>query len=411
MLPSVFGTVGSSPLTRGKRSARDGHDLALGLIPAHAGKTSRPPWALSPAWAHPHSRGENYAPPWGRDLMSGSSPLMRGKPQEQRAPPKQVGLIPAHAGKTVPQRICWRRCWAHPRSCGENNDGFSSPNIVTGSSPLMRGKRRVWRCLPNDVGLIPAHAGKTRVAAPSAWPRRAHPRSCGENVPEVPHALEDEGSSPLMRGKRSILFEDVETPGLIPAHAGKTSTPTSKPLALRAHPHSCGENVVCFCAPSAVQGSSPLTRGKLVLTGNGETELGLIPAHAGKTRSWLARSGRAWAHPRSHGENPSMPGGTYVDEGSSPLTRGKPAAPRGAEVRDGLIPAHAGKTRPRSRRYGTSRAHPHSRGENGCGRTDARVSLGSSPLTRGKPSDNSDHPEPRRLIPTHAGKRPLPDQG
>ena len=80
MLPSVFGTVGSSPLTRGKRSARDGHDLALGLIPAHAWKTSRPPWALSPAWAHPHSRGENYAPPWGRDLMSGSSPLMRGKP-------------------------------------------------------------------------------------------------------------------------------------------------------------------------------------------------------------------------------------------------------------------------------------------------------------------------------------------
>ena len=151
-------------------------------------------------------------------------------------------------------------------------------------------------------------------------------------------------------------------------------------------------------------GSSPLMRGKRGHGSHGQVEHGLIPAHAGKTTWQPASTGASWAHPRSHGENPSMPGGTYVDEGSSPLTRGKPAAPRGAEVRDGLIPAHAGKTRPRSRRYGTSRAHPHSCGENMV--SDGKVSLedGSSPLTRGKPGVHNPEGAARGLIPAHTGR-------
>ena len=40
-----------------------------------------------------------------------------------------------------------------------------------------------------------------------------------------------------------------------------------------------------------------------------------------------------------------MPGGTYVDERSSPLMRGKHDVANREERRHGLIPAHAGKTR------------------------------------------------------------------
>ena len=39
-----------------------------------------------------------------------------------------------------------------------------------------------------------------------------------------------------------------------------------------------------------------------------------------------------------------MPGGTNVDEGSSPLTRGKPYVAAIELETERLIPAHAGKT-------------------------------------------------------------------
>ena len=52
---------------------------------------------------------------------------------------------------------------AHPRSRGEN---FGSRGIVVdtlGSSPLTRGKLVASSSTPMVGGLIPAHAGKTRV--------------------------------------------------------------------------------------------------------------------------------------------------------------------------------------------------------------------------------------------------------
>ena len=91
---------GSSPLTRGKHPETDGVIPIEGLIPAHAGKTGVSFIELQGAWAHPRSRGENAGLSEAFRRGRGSSPLTRGKPQEQRAPPEQVGLIPAHAGKT-----------------------------------------------------------------------------------------------------------------------------------------------------------------------------------------------------------------------------------------------------------------------------------------------------------------------
>ena len=70
---------GSSPLTRGKREAETGERVLGGLIPAHAGKTpSREPSAPWP-WAHPRSRGENFAEAGISTSIRGSSPLTRGK--------------------------------------------------------------------------------------------------------------------------------------------------------------------------------------------------------------------------------------------------------------------------------------------------------------------------------------------
>ena len=70
---------GSSPLTRGKHALSIRVRRALGLIPAHAGKTGqRLAWCLV-WWAHPRSRGENRPTRRSRVHQGGSSPLTRGK--------------------------------------------------------------------------------------------------------------------------------------------------------------------------------------------------------------------------------------------------------------------------------------------------------------------------------------------
>ena len=70
----------------------------------------------------------------------------------------------------------------------------------------------------------------------------AHPRSRGENAALDKEGAGVEGSSPLTRGKRGASGDVLEMEGLIPAHAGKTSSAVT--------------------LATALPGSSPLTRGK-----------------------------------------------------------------------------------------------------------------------------------------------------
>ena len=90
---------------------------------------------------------------------------------------------------------------------------------------------------------------------------------------------------------------------LIPTHAGKTAGALSGGGVCRAHPHSRGENELKQLQIDWAQGSSPLTRGKPTSSGPGQTELRLIPTHAGKTRTAFSEREDVGAHPHSRGEN------------------------------------------------------------------------------------------------------------
>ena len=78
-------------------------------------------------------------------------------------------------------------------------------------------------------------------------------------------------------------MKDALNRGLIPAHAGKTGYRSRHDVHGRAHPRSRGENDAFARAFDLAVGSSPLTRGKHVLTSHHARAIGLIPAHAGKT--------------------------------------------------------------------------------------------------------------------------------
>ena len=214
--------AGSSPLTRGKPCARIAIASMSGLIPAHAGKTNGETRNRRRAWAHPRSRGENHDLGDRIQTMRGSSPLTRGKHRARGPRRRRTGLIPAHAGKTSRSTPAPGTGRAHPRSRGENAGGQTDSGSSLGSSPLTRGKRaRLAHARPLGR-LIPAHAGKTRESLPQPRRARAHPRSRGENERSRPLTRAGPGSSPLTRGKLELRESLCSAAGLIPAHAGKT---------------------------------------------------------------------------------------------------------------------------------------------------------------------------------------------
>ena len=268
----------------------------------------------------------------------------------------------------------------------------------------MRGKRGVLLRALSGPGLIPAHAGKTspyRQWRNRAW---AHPRSCGENAVMARTVRSSMGSSPLMRGKLLGSLLRLGRHGLIPAHTGKTRACRAEPTSTRAHPRSRGENPPPLEVPKYAMGSSPLMRGKPGRVHGVTERLGLIPTHAGKTWSATERSPSRTAHPRSRGENRESTTQKVPRAGSSPLTRGELACDtQGVDV-VGLIPTHAGKTAPSQCKTCARRAHPRSRGENIASSFAFAWSLGSSPLTRGKLEFDGLQPAAVGLIPAHAEK-------
>ena len=263
MSVSDISPYGSSPLTRGKPRGHRRDAKPRRLIPAHAGKTARRHCAHRRRPAHPRSRGENGVAGCICHAPIGSSPLTRGKRATQVIAGPTMRLIPAHAGKTSSVTRPRVASAAHPRSRGENMVSDGKVSLEDGSSPLTRGKLRGDSLSSAMIGLIPAHAGKTVQPATTAQIDAAHPRSRGENLLLAVHKVGSEGSSPLTRGKLSRL-----------------SCPSRRRAA---HPRSRGENPDRSSKLRYERGSSPLTRGKPPAGEDGGCSPGLIPAHAGKT--------------------------------------------------------------------------------------------------------------------------------
>ena len=234
--------LGSSPLTRGKPGDRARDARPEGLIPAHAGKTIASTASNGMQRAHPRSRGENPRRPGACRPAVGSSPLTRGKQTRRVDADRFLGLIPAHAGKTLRRARTMFWSWAHPRSRGENTWLHKDTGLPSGSSPLTRGKRGHPPTRRLRVGLIPAHAGKTCELGVHQRHRRAHPRSRGENAAGIASVALTQGSSPLTRGKRTNSPPFKRAGRLIPAHAGKTRHHQRPSPHRRAHPRSRGEN-------------------------------------------------------------------------------------------------------------------------------------------------------------------------
>ena len=297
-----------------------------------------------------------------------------------------------------------------------------------GSSPHTRGAQDLDKAISGLWRIIPAYAGSTiRTWTPPRDPAD-HPRIRGEHEARHPVAASDAGSSPHTRGareKRHIFYRHV---GIIPAYAGSTSTLAPPTVSLRDHPRIRGEHRNESRGEQYIVGSSPHTRGALMISMCGAGTRGIIPAYAGSTIRAKAYDPNRRDHPRIRGEHPLFDHERSRREGSSPHTRGARVVVEKPVVVRGIIPAYAGSTVPTERsRYFRGGSSPHTRGARHrhprparreriipayAGSTVAEIFKfpdhpGSSPHTRGAPRPLLPLPLGSRIIPAYAGSTHL----
>ncbi len=152
-----------------------------------------------------------------------------------------------------------------------------------GSSPRMRGSPGAGFDSIRAVGIIPAHAGLTPGAICYACAPWDHPRACGAHLMSNKQKKVVKGSSPRMRGSLTVVVAAAYDEGIIPAHAGLTKSATSFCVIPRDHPRACGAHRNWGGARCRVSGSSPRMRGSLFGLPVSCITLGIIPAHAGLT--------------------------------------------------------------------------------------------------------------------------------
>ena len=190
---------------------------------------------------------------------------------------------------------------------------------------------------------------------------------------------------------------------IIPALAGNTGTTPTRSTNNTDHPRSRGEYNSGHVKNDWVAGSSPLSRGIPCRRSRGRADVGIIPALAGNTHQYSARGRIPGDHPRSRGEYAIHFYKYGRHEGSSPLSRGIPTQARVQATYIRIIPALAGNTRTATPKTRSVADHPRSRGEY---RPSASVTVsenGSSPLSRGILGVVHRGRRCRRIIPALAG--------
>ncbi len=233
------------------------------FIPAYAGKSVSLTTVLPFLTAHPRLRGEITGAPLASSNTDGSSPLTRGNLDEGVKSAQFIRFIPAYAEKSIP--VCF-------------------PIFPPAVYPRLRGEiHRNQRRLSSSIRFIPAYAGKSEFPRFTGLLNRVHPRLRGEIVSTLVLFLPCYGSSPLTRGNHSRKQNSSHSVRFIPAYAGKSKLDLVFCFVPTVHPRLRGEIHFLPRILDILSGSSPLTRGNLLVDRFVINDYRFIPAYAGKS--------------------------------------------------------------------------------------------------------------------------------
>ena len=180
--PGLFRCLRDHPRMCGEHSVPG--DLSVqpyGIIPACAGSTITLNLSTSTGRDHPRMCGEHLESLNPTSPTQGSSPHVRGAHGHVSCHVGAIGIIPACAGSTHMDNDLNNMGRDHPRMCGEHGvDSFTAITAM-GSSPHVRGAPNQLEQSADYAGIIPACAGSTiSWTAPLRY-RWDHPRMCGEH--------------------------------------------------------------------------------------------------------------------------------------------------------------------------------------------------------------------------------------
>ena len=150
-------------------------------------------------------------------------------------------------------------------------------------------------------------------------------------------------------------------------------------------------------------GSSPHTRGAPRPLAPSLLGSRIIPAYAGSTGAGSVGVDSRRDHPRIRGEHRPRGFRSAPGSGSSPHTRGARDDFLGDALASRIIPAYAGSTEPPRGADVGAADHPRIRGEHLLWSTSSTGPGGSSPHTRGAPTDSEPDRRRQRIIPAYAG--------
>ena len=126
---------------------------------------------------------------------------MRGKGDADSIAVFLCRITPAYAGKSFRKTAVRHAIKDHPRLCGEKLQDTADFTHVAGSPPPMRGKGQNSTVFVESEGITPAYAGKSSRCATWLVSMKDHPRLCGEKKGEDRLYNAEHGSPPPMRGK------------------------------------------------------------------------------------------------------------------------------------------------------------------------------------------------------------------
>ena len=320
--PMVRPVRGSSPHVRGTLEATPAAQPGARFIPACAGNALPRSKAARCQPVHPRMCGERGSSGLTGSTIRGSSPHVRGTHAGSAVEREISRFIPACAGNASPARPCCCPAPVHPRMCGERAADRAGARGSGGSSPHVRGTRLAVARGGGERRFIPACAGNASMPTPM-WPATSvHPRMCGERSRSISIASHSAGSSPHVRGTRRLRHITGRPRRFIPACAGNAAKSSNPMSALPVHPRMCGERGDTLATLAFEIGSSPHVRGTHHRHGHAVAQRRFIPACAGNAPVLAKTRENGTVHPRMCGERRDQHSAGRQPSGSSPHVRG-----------------------------------------------------------------------------------------
>ena len=152
------------------------------FTPACAGQTLSIYRQMGISPVHPRVCGADRTDCCAVDFGFGSPPRVRGRLFDTPYLRDYSRFTPACAGQTSPMKMAGMRAPVHPRVCGADPAKLQRNQVIDGSPPRVRGRPDRFFQPPPGGRFTPACAGQTRKPARNHTERTVHPRVCGADL-------------------------------------------------------------------------------------------------------------------------------------------------------------------------------------------------------------------------------------